>query len=175
MRERLHVRFCDVCVLTKDCNSVYTTVKLLSAPSKSLLISEFFEFPTDVSQTTKVLCCSTNAPNGFPSDKKKERSLTTSQRCRNPSSSHVLSAFLLEHEMSAAYQDGRFKFSMRARQGLSSTLLYTQAADRTVRTNKIWTSIAFDAHAQKTGIQYDLNVTNTYDQGNSQCPFEDPQ
>lgn len=73
MRERLHVRFCDVCVLTKDCNSVYITVKFLSAPSKSLLISEFFEFPTDVSQTTKVLCCSTNAPNGFPSDKKKRK------------------------------------------------------------------------------------------------------
>lgn len=88
--------------LTQDCNSAYTTLKLLSAPSKSKLISEFFEFPTDVSQTTKVLRCSTNALNGFPSDKKKKKSLTTSQPCRNPSSSLVLSAFLVEHERAAA-------------------------------------------------------------------------
>lgn len=137
--------------------SVYVTIKLLSAISKSQVISEFVDFPTDVSQTAKVLCCSTNAPNGFPSDKKK--GLTTSQWCRNPSSSHVLSAFLVEHERSTAYQDGRFKFSMRASWGLSSTLLYTQAAKRicfnlsgivkSVWTNKIWMSIKFDALSHK--------------------------
>lgn len=62
--------------LTKDCSSAYATLKLLSAPPKSQLISEFFEFPTDVSQTTKVLCCSTKTPNGFPSDKKKSDDIT---------------------------------------------------------------------------------------------------
>lgn len=106
---------------------------------------------------------------------KKKKSLTTSQRCRNPSSSHVLSAFLVEHEMSAASQDGRFKFSTRASRGLSSTLLYTQAADR-ISSHRSWLFSQSEQikseHPESLMCSRkkqtdDLHLTNTYDQGNS--------
>lgn len=106
--------------LTKDSNSVYTTLKLLSAPPKSQLISEFFQMSAKQQK-----CCAvqqTLLMDFLQTHKKKSDDI--SQRCRSPCSSHVLSAFLVEHERSAAYQDGRFKFSMRSSRGLRSTLLY---------------------------------------------------
>lgn len=124
--------------LTKDSNSVYTTLKLLSVPPKSQLISEFFQMSAKQQK-----CCAVQQTFLMDFLQTKKKSLTTSQQCRSPRSSHVLSAFLVEHERSAAYQDGRFKFSMRSSRGLRSTLLYIQAADCShpswvvVRTNKV--------------------------------------
>lgn len=107
---------------TKDCGSVYTALKRLSASSESQLISEFL-LSSLLMSAKQQKCCAVQQTllmdflKTKKKKKKKKRSTMASQRCRNPNSSHVLSAFLVEHERSAAYQDGRFKFSMSINRG----------------------------------------------------------
>lgn len=101
--------------LTKDCGSVYTALKHLSASSKSQLISEFL-LSSLLTSAKQQKCCAVQQTLLMDFLKTK-KSMMASQRCRNPNSSHILSAFLVEHERSAAYQDGRFKFSMSINRG----------------------------------------------------------
>lgn len=55
------------CCQQRSVNCFRRRLTPLSGPSHELRICELCEFPTDVSQTTKVLRCSPNALNGFPS------------------------------------------------------------------------------------------------------------
>lgn len=75
-------------------------------------------------------CCAVQQPPLMDFLLTYKKILMTSLRYRSPGSAHVLSAFLPDLKRSAACRDGRSKFSTRACRSLSSTLLYTHAADR---------------------------------------------
>lgn len=81
--------------LSEGCSPVYVMLKLLSGSPKSKQMSGFFEFLSSAKQQN---CCAVQ--NMLLVDFLKTKK-------NYHSSSHFLSAFLVQHERSAAYQNSR--------------------------------------------------------------------